>query len=399
MNSSNIPDYSTIARFLSKATDVIHELFTQFLDKLFKLSEISTETIYIDGTKIEAYANKYSFVWKKSTLKYKERLEENILELIDDFNRYFDKDFDNIFSIFSYLENLNIQKVHGKGKRKSKEQILLEKAESYIERLKKYTNYLEILGERNSFSKTDNDATFMRMKEDYMRNGQLKPGYNLQIGVISEYIASYEIFHNPSDSKTLIPFLEKIKFQNIEIMNVVADAGYESLPNYEYLENNSYVSYIKPIYYEKSKTRKYKKDLNRVENLDYDEKENRLFRKDGLELEFQYYSKDKKSVYFKNPETEKTVRYNKEFRRLSKISKSNIETEIGKQLRMNRSIQVEGAFAVLKEDMNLRKLKVRGKESAKREIGLFCIAYNFNRYLSKLIRKKQGVILHPLKIV
>ena len=157
-------------------------------------------------------------------------------------------------------------------------------------------------------------------------------------------------------------------------------------------------SYIKPIYYEKSKIRKYKKDLNRVENLDYDEKENRLFRKDGLELEFLYYSKDKKSIYFKNPETEKIVKYNKEFRRLSKISKSNIETEIGKQLRMNRSIQVEGAFAVLKENMKLRKLKVRGKESAQREIGVFCIAYNFNRYLSKLIRKKQGVILHPLKI-
>ena len=274
---------------------------------------------------------------------------------------------------------------------------MLEKAKSYTERFEKYTNYLEILGERNSFSKTDKDATFMRMKEDYMHNGQLKPGYNLQIGVISEYIASYEIFHNPSDSKTLIPFLEKIKSQNIEIQNVVADAGYESLTNYEYLENNSYVSYIKPIYYEKSKTRKYKKDLNRVENLDYDEKENRLFRKDELELEILYYSKDKKSIYFKNPETEKIVRYNKEFRRLSKISRSNIETEIGKQLRMNRSIQVEGAFAVLKEDMKLRKLKVRGKERAQREIGAFCIAYNFNKYLAKLIRKKQGVILHPLK--
>jgi len=307
-------------------------------------------------------------------------------------------DFDNIFSVFSYLENLNIQKVYGKGKRKSKEQILLEKAESYIERLKKYTNYLEILGERNSFSKTDNDATFMRMKEDYMRNGQLKPGYNLQIGVISEYIASYEIFHNPSDSKTLIPFLDKIKSQNIEIINVVADAGYESFPNYEYLENNNYVSYIKPIYYEKSKTRKYKKDLNRVENLEYNEEENRLFRKDGLELEFLYYGKDKKTIYFRNPETEKKVRYNYKFRKLSKESKDNIESEFGKQLRMNRSIQVEGAFAVLKEDMKLRKLKVRGKESAKREIGLFCIAYNFNRYLTKLVRKKQGVILHPLKI-
>lgn len=398
LNSSNIPNYSTISRFLLKANDIIHELFCQFVEKLFKLSEISTETIYIDGTKIEAYANKYSFVWKKSTLKYKERLEENILQLIDDFNKYFNKDFDNIFDISSYLEKLEIQKVYGKGKRKSKEQLFLEKAQSYVERLNKYTNYLEILGERNSFSKTDKEATFMRMKEDYMRNGQLKPGYNLQIGVISEYIASYEIFPNPADTKTLIPFLEKIKSQNIEIKNVVADAGYENFPNYEYLEKNNYVSYIKPIYYEKSKTRKYQKNLNRVENLEYDEKENRLFRKDGLELEFLYYGKDGKTLYFRNPETEKKVKYNNEFRKLSKKSKDNIESEFGKQFRMNRSIQVEGAFAVLKEDMKLRKLKVRGKKSVKREIGLFCIAYNFNKYLTKLSRKKQGIVLHPLKI-
>ncbi|PHI16991.1 transposase [Fusobacterium polymorphum] len=316
LNSSNIPDYSAIARFLSKANNIIYELFCQFVEKLLKLSEITTETIYIDGTKIEAYANKYSFVWKKSTLKYKERLEENILQLIEEFNKYFNKELDSIFDILSFLEELKIHKIYGRGKRKSKEQL----------------------------------------------------------------------------------FLEKIKSQNIEVKNVVADAGYESLSNYEYLKINSYVSYIKPIYYEKSKTRKYKKDLNRVENLEYNEEENRLFRKDGLELKFLYYGKDKKTIYFRNPETEKKVRYNYKFRKLSKESKDNIESEFGKQLRMNRSIQVEGAFAVLKEDMKLRKLKVRGKESTKREIGLFCIAYNFNRYLAKLVRKKQGVILHPLKI-
>ena len=247
LNSLNVPSYSTISRFLSKATDIIYELFCQFVEKLFKLSDIPTETIYIDGTKIEAYANKYSFVWKKSTLKYKEKLEENILELIDEFNKYFnkEKELDNIFDIFSYLKKLKIQKIYGRGKRKSKEQLFLEKAQSYVEKFNKYTNYLEILGERNSFSKTDKEATFMRMKEDYMRNGQLKPGYNLQIGVISEYIASYKIFSNPADTKTLFPFLEKIKSQNIEIKNVVVDAGYESFLNYEYLEKNNYVSYIK----------------------------------------------------------------------------------------------------------------------------------------------------------
>ena len=166
---------------------------------------------------------------KKSTLKYKEKLEENILELIDEFDKYFnkEKELDNIFDILSYLKKLKI------------------------------------------------------------------------------------------------PFLEKIKSQNIEIKNVVADAGYESFPNYEYLEKNNYVSYIKPIYYKKSKTRKYQKNLNRVENLEYDEKENRLFRKDRVELEFQYYGEDGKTIYFKNPETEKIIKYNNEFRRLSKKSKDN----------------------------------------------------------------------------
>ncbi|EGQ80733.1 transposase [Fusobacterium animalis ATCC 51191] len=112
LNSPNVPSYSTVSRFLSKASDIIYELFCQFVEKLFKLSEIPTETIYIDGSKIEAYANKYSFVWKKSTLKYKEKLEENILELIDEFNKYFnkEKELDNIFDIFSYLKNLKFKK-------------------------------------------------------------------------------------------------------------------------------------------------------------------------------------------------------------------------------------------------------------------------------------------------
>ena len=131
-----------------------------------------------------------------------------------------------------------------------------------------------------------------------------------------------------------------------------------------------------------------------MENLEYKEEENRLFRKDGLELEFLYYGKDKKTIYFRNAETEKKVRYNYEFR---KLSKDNIESEFGKQLRMNRSIQIEGAFAVIKEDMKLCKLKVKGKNSVKREIALFCIAYNFNRYISKLSKNKIGTVLHSLK--
>ena len=158
-----------------------------------------------------------------------------------------------------------------------------------------------------------------------------------------------------------------------------------------------YNSYIKPKYFEKSKTRKFKNDLNRVENLIYDFKKNKLFRKDGLELDFLYSNKKGTIHYFFNPETEKKIKYNAKFRMLSDKSKENISSDYGKQLRLNRSIQVEGAFAVLKEDMKLRKLKVRGKTSVLREIGLFCIGYNFNRYISRRLRNCKGTTLHPLQ--
>lgn len=398
LQDSKLPDHSTISRFLNKIEEFLPELFEQFIKKIFEIENISTETIYIDGTKIEAYANRYSFVWKKSIKNYWNKLNVKIQSLVFDFNEDFSFNFSSFFEVCHYLQNLNINFVYGRGKRKSKEQKYYELCIEYLEKYQKYSEHFQNLKERNSYSKTDIDATFMRMKDDYMRNGQLKPGYNLQIGVISEYICVYDIFSNPSDSKTLIPFLEKAKSLDLNIKNVVADAGYESIDNYEYLEEKGYTSYIKPIYFEKSKTRKFKNDLNRVENLIYNSAENRLFRKDGVELKFIYSSKNGRKQYFFNPETQKKVGYNSRFRMLSTKSQENISSDYGKRLRMNRSIQVEGAFAVLKEDMKLRKLKVRGKNSVLREICLFCLGYNLNRLIQREKNNKKGTTLHSLKI-
>ncbi|HJH56271.1 MAG TPA: IS1182 family transposase [Brachyspira hyodysenteriae] len=398
LQDSKIPNYSTFSRFLVRTSDLLPDLFEQFVKKIFELENISTDTIYIDGTKIEAYANKYTFVWRGSIEKYRSKLDEKIELLISQFNKDFNVHYESFLEICAYLSNLNIKFVKGRGHKKSKEQKYFEKCLEYLEKYQRYSEHFINFRGRNSYSKTDIDATFMRMKDDYMRNGQLKPGYNLQIGVISEYICAYDIFPNPSDSKTLIPFLEKIKTLNLNIKNVVADAGYESIVNYEYLEKMGYNSYIKPIYFEKSKTRKFKNDLNRVENLIYNSKENKLFRKDGLELKFLYSNRKRTIHYFFNPEIEKIIKYNGRFRVLSDKSKENISSEYGKQLRLNRSIQVEGAFAVLKENMKLRKLKVRGRTSVLREICLFCMGYNFNRYISRSLRKCKGTTLHPLQV-
>lgn len=336
LQDSALPDHSTTSRFLNKIEHLLPNLFEQFLKIIFEMENISTDTIYIDGTKIEAYSNRYSFVWRDSVEKYSSRLDKKIELLIENFNNDFNKNYESFLEICSYLSNINIKFVKGRGHRKSKEQKYFEKCMDYLEKYQRYSNHFINFRERNSYSKTDIDATFMRMKDDYMRNGQLKPGYN---------------------------------------------------------------SYIKPIYFEKSKTRKFKNDLNRAENLIYNSKENKLFRKDGFELNYLYSNKKGTIHYFFNSKTEKKVKYNARFRILSDKSKENISSEYGKRLKLNRSIQVEGAFAVLKEDMKLRKLKVRGKRSVLREIGIFCVGYNFNRYISRRIRNSKGTTLHPLKAV
>ncbi|WP_407933776.1 hypothetical protein [Draconibacterium orientale] len=78
-------------------------------------------------------------------------------------------------------------------------------------RLQKYEQQLETLGTRNSYSKTDTDATFMRMKEDLMNNGQLKPVYNTQISTENQFITGFSIHHRPGDTATLIPHLNQFE--------------------------------------------------------------------------------------------------------------------------------------------------------------------------------------------
>lgn len=393
------PDHSTITKFLKKCKPVLDDIIFKFNNKVLELNNIDTENVYIDGTKIEAYANRYSFVWKKSILKNRVKLLVKTNNLIEEASKIYNIQFSNLNSIMKFIESKEITFVSGRGKRKSIDQKIYEKAKMFFNKYNEYDEKLDILGDRNSYSKTDKDATFMRMKDDYMRNGQLKPGYNLQIAVSSQLIVDYEIYPNPTDVKTLIPFLKGMKNKGIELKNIVADAGYESLENYQYIEQNNWVSYIKPQYYEKSKKRKFKNDLDRVENLIYDDRFNTLSRADGYQLKYiedKIYNGLKYKVYF-NEHTNKRVTYNYSFRQLSINSRNNIKSEIGKQLRMNRSIQVEGAFAVIKENMKLRKLKIRGKEAVKAELGLMILGYNFKIHMYKKKNKKIGNILHELK--
>lgn len=228
------PDHSTITRFMDeKLSWEIEDLFYQLIDKLHELGEVKFENLFVDGTKIEANANRYTFVWanavKKNAQKLYDKIENPMTVLSE---RYLVK-LETPEQYFEFMKNriayLNTIFVQGRGKRKTQLQRDFEQLEEYLERKDKYKEYFRILAQRKSFSKTDRDATFMRMKEDHMRNGQLKPGYNVQIGVESEYIVGVGLYANLTDVTTLIPFLERLKrATHTTIGTIIADAGYES---------------------------------------------------------------------------------------------------------------------------------------------------------------------------
>lgn len=313
-------------------------------------------------------------------------------------------------------EKTNLEFVYGKGKRKSKLQKYAEGLEDFIEKQSKYDNYNEIFNGRNSFSKTDKDATFMHMKEDHMKNGQLKPGYNIQIGVEGEYIVGVDVSSERSDQLTLIPFLDKLKSNlSTQYKSVTADAGYESEENYLYLENNNYEAYIKPQNYEKSKTKKFKKNIGNKENMTYLKDEDcyicansqRLTvksvttkkSKSGYKSEITIYESEScEGCKYKSSCTKakgnKKITTSKKFAHLREKSLENIKTDKGILLRKNRSIQVEGAFGVIKQDYGFRRFLMRGTKNVITKFLLIAFGYNINKLHRKTLEKRNGQLLH-----
>ena len=302
-----VPDHATFARFRSlHFAPCSKRILAEFSNCLYQLGEISGDAIFIDGTKIEANANKYTFVWKKAVTKNLAKLLDKLSSFVAECEELYDvkvvyhnqvhlKHVKKLRKkLYALKEQEGLVFVHGIGKRKSPLQKSIELLEEYLDKLKEYTRKLYICGDRNSHSKTDHDATFMRMKEDAMGNGQLKPGYNLQHGVDSEYIVWLTIGPQPTDTTTLIPFLKDIeKHLCFKYRKIVADAGYESEENYLFLEANEQLSFIKPANYEISKTKKYQNDISRIENMEYHEEGDYYMCKNGKKLLLTGIKKDK----------------------------------------------------------------------------------------------------------
>ena len=399
---------------------------------LFDLGEISGETIFIDGTKIEACANKYTFVWKKAVTKNQAKLLVKLADFVAECEQLYDLKivYGNTIKmkhvkklrkkLYALKKSENVVFVHGIGKRKTPLQKSIETLEDYLSRLKKYNQQIYICGTRNSYSKTDHDATFMRMKEDAMGNGQLKPAYNLQHGVDSEYITWLTIGPQPTDTTTLIPFLKDAeKHLKFKYKNITADAGYESEENYLFLEGNGQISYIKPANYEISKTRKYRNDIGKIENMEYDAEADIYTCRNNKKLTVDQirHSKSKtgyvseKTIYkcencdgcpykkecikgnnCKTPLEERTkkLQVSKTFLKYREADLERILSDDGILFRTNRSIQAEGSFGDIKQDMQFRRYLSKGTSNVLAESTLLAMARNINKLHNKIQKGRTG---------
>ncbi len=281
------PDHKTINNFRNRVKDEIDNVFTQLVLILAERGFISLEVEYIDGTKIESKANKYTFVWKKTVVKNRARLQQKIGALLSQIDDAIAQEnaaqqesveftpaqlTEICEELRGSIERASAQKAKDKAEKARLRELKRQakELEKQRDKLDEYDSRLEQLGERNSMSKTDPDATFMRTKEDAMNNGQTKPCYNLQIATENQFLVDFGLFPNPGDTLTMPMFLTSFHRRYGRFpYEGVADSGYGSEENYRFMEENGIQAYVKYNYFHMEQKQAFRDNPFRVENLHY----------------------------------------------------------------------------------------------------------------------------------
>ena len=379
LDEMKAPTFATFGNFIrNELTASIEQIFTDINTYIFTKDHVDLQHTYIDGTKIEANAIGYV---SELLAMYKEEtgIDENSF-------------------------------VSGCGHRKSIQQKQYQELEGYLKRLKTYVHHIEICGnERNSYSKTDQDATFMRLKRDYMGNDQLLPAYNLQAAICDEYIAVIDVKPYASDMECFVPLMEKFSRTYGHYPKYpVADAGYGSYNNYLYCEEHGMEKYMKFTMYKKETTdKKYHENPYRAVNFSKDADGN-LICPNGQKFLFKRRQHVKYNKYGRTEELyecesyegcphkqeccprackNRTIRMNEELTAIHQEVLKNLESIHGALLRMNRSIQSEGTFGVLKWDRSYKRLFRRGEKNVILELTLISCGFNLYKYHNKKQRQ------------
>lgn len=422
LSGKQFPDFRTINDFRGKRLkSQIHSIFSKVVKMLVELGYVSLDVQYIDGTKIESASNRYTFVWRKSVEKNKLKLEAKVNDIIKQIDKGIKDDNraadETPTPINSKELKEKIKELNAKEKQDRQEQKQIKELSKHQAKLEEYERHLEILGDRNSYSKTDKDATFMRMKEDHMGNGQLKPAYNIQISTENQFTTNFGIYQNPGDTSTFIDYMdsfeEKFDRQSSEI---VADSGYGSEQNYDYMENNNIDNYVKFSYFHKEQKSSYSNNPFLTDNLFYNPEGNFYVCPMGQKMELIGTSqrvsdrgyRSEISIYqakrcegcplrclcYKAKETRR-IEVNHNLQRHKKIVRKNLTSERGLMHRSRRPIEPEAVFGQIKSNRKFNRFRLRGLEGVAVEFGLISIAANLSKMIKKAINH---TINYPQKV-
>lgn len=421
LSAGQSPDHNTINRFRSShLKDAIHDIFTQVVMMLVDMGYLSLDVVYVDGTKIESRANRYTFVWRKSVEKYKAKLEEKIrkvLELVEDGIAGDNlPDDEPPTPINSEELKKRIAEINRENRTKEEAKAIKTLENKHLPKLQEYEKHLETMGDRNSYSKTDPAATFMRMKEDHMKNGQLKPAHNVQISTENQFYTHYDFFPNPTDTLTLIPFLNgfKNRYDKFPVKNV-ADAGYGSEENYEFMEKNHIEAFVKYNYFHKEQSKSFKSNAFIPQNLYYNKQDDYYVCPMGQHMEKVGSATRKSSSGYEShlslyqaknclgcplrglchsAKGNRQIEVNHNLNRHKEIARERLTSEEGLMHRSRRPIEPESVFGQSKSNKGYNRFRHfddKDPEKVMMDFAIFAIAFN----MLKLHRKSKQTGKNP----
>lgn len=403
------PDFRTINYYRGKRLkDGFDAVFTQVVRLLHEEGFVSLKVQYIDGTKIESVANKYTFVWRGSVEKYDARLKaktEALLRQIEQSHAVENQENPVPEELTAEEVAKRVgrirEKVDADNLSKEERKALKQIETDAVPRMNRYKEQLETMGSRNSYSKTDPDATFMRMKEDAMLNGQLKPGYNVQISTENQFITNFGIYQRPTDTLTMISYLESFKTRyGMQSEEIVADSGYGSEENYEYMFRNGMTPYVKYNMFHVEQRRSYRNNPFRVSNLFYNPEDDFYVCPMGQKMKFVRQEKrytasgyqQTVSVYRASrcegcplrgqchkSRRDRQIEVNHTLDDYKARARELLTSEHGLKHRSKRPIEPEAVFGQIKECGRFRRLRLKGLTGAKIDFGLKALAHNLRK--------------------
>jgi transposase len=413
LSGMSTPDHNTINRFRGeRLKDVLEKIFTEVVLLLAAEGLLTLKELYTDGTKIESNANRYTFVWGKAIKTNRERIKKQLSELWQYAQRVAawemdDTDPSGFDKIDAEKVQQTIEKINEALKDKQVNKTIKQKLnyakKNFPANLKKYEQQEKILGEqRTSYSKTDPSATFMRLKEDHMKNGQLKPAYNVQLSTNNQFITTYSLHQTSTDTTTLINHFEHHeKLFNQKPEALTTDGGYGSEENYQWLESNNITAFVKHNQFDRAQNKTISdKNPFSVDKLFYNKDQGCYYCPMGQQMKCVATRTKKTSTGFKQVthvykaqqcegcplrgvchrgKGNRTIEVNHNLNRLKQKAEQLLLSEEGIKKRKQRPCDVEPAFANIKQNHHFRRFMLRGIEKVTVETGLLALAHNLRK--------------------